>query len=68
MTKTVVSPCIGVCRLHPTAGLCEGCYRTLTEVVDWLSMSDQEKRAILADLPMRDFVDWQDGRPIQPTS
>jgi predicted Fe-S protein YdhL (DUF1289 family) len=36
------------------SGLCAGCRRTLTEIAEWVTYSDDEKRAIIADLPNRD--------------
>jgi len=39
--------------MNPDTGLCEGCYRTLDEIAAWSAMSDAEKRAVLAQLPVR---------------
>jgi len=47
------SPCINVCTYDPEAGLCRGCGRTLEEIAGWLSMSDEERRRIMAELPER---------------
>ncbi|HEY7674847.1 MAG TPA: DUF1289 domain-containing protein [Burkholderiales bacterium] len=49
----VASPCIDVCRMNPASFLCEGCFRTLEEIAAWSSMSDEERRAVLARLPAR---------------
>ncbi len=51
---TVVSPCVGVCRIDPHTRLCEGCRRSLTEIAEWLGYSDDERRAVVAALPGRD--------------
>jgi predicted Fe-S protein YdhL (DUF1289 family) len=51
--EEVASPCINVCRMNPETGLCEGCLRTLDEIAAWSTMSAQEKRAVLAQLPAR---------------
>ena len=51
---TVISPCISVCRINPRTRLCEGCRRTMAEIAAWLDYSDDEKRAIIAELPTRD--------------
>ncbi|HEX6813951.1 MAG TPA: DUF1289 domain-containing protein [Planctomycetota bacterium] len=48
----VASPCILVCVMG-ARGLCRGCKRTLREIARWPSMSDDEKRAVLAALPAR---------------
>ena len=42
----VPSPCISVCRMDASTGLCEGCLRTLDEVASWAMASDEEKRAV----------------------
>jgi len=39
--------------MNPVTALCEGCYRTLDEIAAWSSLSDDEKRAVLAQLPAR---------------
>lgn len=51
---TVISPCISVCRINPRTRLCEGCHRTMAEIAAWLDYSDDQKRAIIAELPSRD--------------
>jgi predicted Fe-S protein YdhL (DUF1289 family) len=51
---SVISPCIGVCRINRDSHLCEGCRRTLTEIAEWLHLSDDQKRAVIAALPGRD--------------
>ena len=43
---TVPSPCINVCRMHATSGLCEGCLRTLDEIATWAVLGDEAKRAV----------------------
>jgi len=43
----VASPCIGVCRMNPATGWCEGCLRTLDEIASWSRASDADKRRIL---------------------
>ena len=51
--EEIVSPCISVCRLSATAKLCEGCWRTRDEIAGWRTMSNDEKRAVLASLHER---------------
>ena len=53
VVTTAPSPCIMVCRMNPGTGMCEGCYRTLDEIAVWSLMDDDEKRAVLAQLPAR---------------
>lgn len=47
------SPCINVCRMNPTRGYCEGCWRTLEEIAAWSQLSDADKRAVWARLDAR---------------
>lgn len=47
------SPCILVCIMDKPSGLCLGCHRTLDEIARWSTMSDAEKRAVLADVDER---------------
>ena len=47
------SPCIGVCHLDATQGLCVGCGRTGKEIADWAGASDADKLAVYARLPER---------------
>lgn len=51
-TTGVASPCINICRMDAN-GLCEGCFRTLDEIACWSIYEDDEKRAVLAQLPER---------------
>jgi predicted Fe-S protein YdhL (DUF1289 family) len=49
----IPSPCIGVCRLDPTSGLCTGCMRTLDEIACWPSADDALRLAIVQKLRAR---------------
>jgi len=49
----VESPCIKICVVHPEAGLCTGCLRTIDEITRWSKMSAEERRAVIAALPGR---------------
>lgn len=46
VTSDVASPCISVCRMSATSGLCEGCFRTGDEIAGWSSASVDSKQAI----------------------
>lgn len=50
---SVVSPCIGVCRIHVPSGLCEGCYRTRGEIAAWPQMRDDQRRQVMLLLEKR---------------
>lgn len=49
----VSTPCTGVCRIDQTSGLCIGCRRTMDEIILWGSMSEKDRRAIMARLGER---------------
>jgi predicted Fe-S protein YdhL (DUF1289 family) len=49
----VITPCIKLCTVDPATRLCAGCGRSLTEIGAWLTLSDGERRAIMAALPAR---------------
>lgn len=47
------SPCINVCQMDASSGLCEGCWRTIAEIVAWGTASEAEKRAIWLEIKRR---------------
>jgi len=47
------SPCKRVCAVSARAGFCIGCGRKMKEIGGWSGFSDDEKRALLAQLPAR---------------
>ena len=47
------SPCVKICTYEPGSGLCSGCGRTLEEIGAWFSMSDEQRRAVMEQLPER---------------
>jgi predicted Fe-S protein YdhL (DUF1289 family) len=51
--KAIATPCIKVCVVDGESGLCMGCYRQLSEVAGWSRLTDDERAAIMADLPGR---------------
>lgn len=42
----VPSPCISICRMSVSSGLCEGCFRTGEEIAGWSSAGNDGKRAL----------------------
>jgi uncharacterized protein len=44
----VASPCVSVCTMDRTTGLCIGCLRTIQEIGAWRTMTMAEKRATVA--------------------
>ena len=49
----VPSPCISICRMDEKTGLCEGCQRTIDEIVRWGSADDSYKRAVWVEIQQR---------------
>lgn len=64
-TPAVPSPCISVCTMDEDSGLCLGCARNLREVAGWARMSDEQKRAVLAQLPARKQTMREQGADIR---
>lgn len=51
--RAIKTPCVKVCVIDGESGLCMGCYRQLSEVAGWARLTDEERAAIMADLPGR---------------
>ena len=49
----VPSPCISVCRMNPSSGWCEGCFRTIDEIAGWGAMSESDKLRVWGELQAR---------------
>ena len=54
MNRPVLSPCVGVCTIN-SSGLCQGCFRSLQEIGQWLAYSDAEREYLMDSvLPERE--------------
>ena len=42
----VPSPCVSVCRMNETTGLCEGCLRTIDEIAAWSALDTERQREV----------------------
>ena len=49
----IETPCNKVCVLDAASGLCIGCGRTAAEIGRWISMTSDERRRIMDELPAR---------------
>jgi len=47
------SPCISVCTMEFSSGLCKGCLRSLDEIAGWAELDDEAKRVIWARIEAR---------------
>ena len=50
----VPSPCVSLCKMNRDTGYCEGCLRSIDEIVAWGSADDDYKRAVWAQLARRE--------------
>jgi predicted Fe-S protein YdhL (DUF1289 family) len=51
--QTTSSPCVAICQIDPASGFCIGCGRTGREIAMWVTMSEDERLALMAGLPAR---------------
>lgn len=51
--RPIATPCVKVCIVDGASSLCLGCYRTLNEIGGWSGLTDDERAAIMAELPGR---------------
>jgi predicted Fe-S protein YdhL (DUF1289 family) len=49
----IPSPCVGICRLDPSTGLCLGCMRTSDEIAAWPRASPVQRLQIVDQLRAR---------------
>lgn len=47
------SPCILICSIDDKTGYCFGCGRTRCEIAGWIGYTNEERRAIMKELPAR---------------
>ena len=53
LERPVASPCISVCRMDSSTGLCVGCLRTLDEIAAWGVLDDDARRDVLQAIGVR---------------
>lgn len=47
------SPCTGDCAYDAAAGYCKGCFRTLSEVANWVNLSPAQRDRIWQRIEQR---------------
>ncbi|MCO7224214.1 DUF1289 domain-containing protein [Pleionea sp. CnH1-48] len=56
-SPVVASPCVGICKMEDSPAnlqeLCVGCFRNIDEIIQWASLSDNEKVAVLEQIERR---------------
>jgi len=61
----IESPCILVCSIDMKTGFCFGCGRTREEIGDWMGMTPETRRNVMAELPAR--LETVERRPRRET-
>ena len=51
--KNLPSPCVSICKLNKSTGICAGCFRTENEIALWPSMNNDERLSLLPILRER---------------
>ena len=51
--RSIATPCVKVCVVDGATSLCLGCFRTLSEIGGWSSLTDAVRAGIMAELPGR---------------
>lgn len=47
------SPCVKICKLQND--MCIGCFRTIDEIKNWRSMTNNEKQEVLENIKQRGY-------------
>ena len=47
------SPCISICKINPQTGWCEGCFRTIDEISQWRTATEEVKRTVWMEIKRR---------------
>jgi predicted Fe-S protein YdhL (DUF1289 family) len=53
MNLNISSPCINICQMDASNGLCLGCFRTIEEITVWSRADDAQRANILAAVTQR---------------
>ena len=54
LASPVPSPCVSLCKMNPDTGFCDGCLRTIDEIVAWSRADDAYKRSVWAAIRERE--------------
>ncbi|WP_299471223.1 DUF1289 domain-containing protein [uncultured Roseibium sp.] len=55
------SPCIQLCQIDETTGLCAGCLRSLDEIAGWTGFSEERRSEIMTDLSSRRLLESEES-------
>ncbi|MFC0199505.1 DUF1289 domain-containing protein [Paracoccus rhizosphaerae] len=53
MTRTIDSPCVGICTLDADRQICTGCLRSIDEITSWGRLTPEARQRVIRDLPAR---------------
>lgn len=51
--RTILSPCQRICKLDPTTDQCTVCGRTMVQIKDWSSYSDDQRKDIIVSIKQK---------------
>lgn len=51
----LISPCVALCKLSED-DICIGCKRTIEEIINWRTYTDNQKKAVLARLESKEKI------------
>lgn len=63
---SIKSPCIMVCTIDKKSKLCYGCARSIEEIRNWSSMSDEERDKIMGKIDDRMLTHFGFSRMKKP--
>lgn len=46
LSADLPSPCISICQMSSSTGLCVGCFRSMDEICAWSALNDAGKRTV----------------------
>ena len=47
MPDTYVTPCVKICKISSVSKLCKGCGRSMLEIRNWSTYSNEQRNAIM---------------------
>lgn len=59
----MITPCIKVCSIDKSTGMCYGCYRKVDEIARWSTYSGEQRKIIMEELKSRKYENFPDKAP-----
>jgi predicted Fe-S protein YdhL (DUF1289 family) len=54
--RTILTPCIKICKIDPTTQSCTGCGRTLQQIKEWRIYTNEQRKLIMDNL--KEVKEW----------